>query len=118
MIDGVLRHRNKINRGQHDKANVVLPIDQSNLISLVGKNGLQSSSVDQTVTDKKAELINQKTKEDTKVKKEKEPAAPKIERIMHNLELDAVIWDRDSHGLFDYDSKVLKETKLQMMGSA
>lgn len=37
---------------------------------------------------------------------------------MHNLEIDALIWDRDSHGLFDYDSKVLKESKLQMMGSA
>ena len=37
---------------------------------------------------------------------------------MHTLEFDAIIWDRDSHGLFDYDSKVLKETKLQTMGSS
>lgn len=30
-----------------------------------------------------------------------------IERINHFLEVDALFWDRDSHGLFDYESKSL-----------
>ena len=33
-----------------------------------------------------------------------------IERINHDLVVDAFIWDRDSHGLFDYESKSLTET--------
>ena len=52
------------------------------------------------------------------VKSSRREKEPKIERINHYMELDAVIWDRDSHGLFDYDSKVLRESKLQMIGSA
>ena len=63
-------------------------------------------------------IVNDSTIALSPNKKEKEPALPRIERINHFLELNAVIWDRDSHGLYDYDSKVLKESKLQMMGSA
>lgn len=29
------------------------------------------------------------------------------EAIEHTLEVDALFWDRDSHGLFDYESKYL-----------
>ena len=39
-----------------------------------------------------------------------------IERINHYLELDALFWDRDSHGLFDYESKCLVESKLTASG--
>lgn len=30
-----------------------------------------------------------------------------LERINHYLVFDALLWDRDSHGLFDYESKGL-----------
>ena len=29
-----------------------------------------------------------------------------------------MIWDRDSHGLFDYDSKVLKDWQMETTGSS
>ena len=34
-----------------------------------------------------------------------------IERINHFLDVDALFWDRDSHGLFDYECKNLQENK-------
>lgn len=30
--------------------------------------------------------------------------------------MDALFWDRDSHGLFDYESKGLKASKMQASG--
>ena len=30
--------------------------------------------------------------------------------------MDALFWDRDSHGLFDYESKGLKSAKMQTSG--
>ena len=39
-----------------------------------------------------------------------------IERINHFLEVDALFWDRDSHGLFDYESKGLVADKMQTTG--
>ena len=32
------------------------------------------------------------------------------------MEVDALFWDRDSHGLFDYESKGLKDNKMQSTG--
>ena len=45
----------------------------------------------------------------------REPAE-QIERINHYLEIDALFWDRDSHGLFDYESKSLKDNKMSTTG--
>lgn len=39
-----------------------------------------------------------------------------IEKINYDLIVDALIWDRDSHGLFDYESKTLIESKLTATG--
>ena len=39
-----------------------------------------------------------------------------VEKINHSLEVDALFWDRDSHGLFDYESKVLTDNKMAAMG--
>ena len=39
-----------------------------------------------------------------------------LERISHYLVFDALLWDRDSHGLFDYDSKGLVDNKLSANG--
>ena len=39
-----------------------------------------------------------------------------IERINHFLEVDALFWDRDSHGLFDYESKGLVMSNMQAAG--
>ena len=54
------------------------------------------------------------------IEKLKEASHPepveKIERINHFLEMDALFWDRDSHGLFDYESKGLKYSKLATSG--
>ena len=40
----------------------------------------------------------------------------KIERINHILEVSALFWDRDSHGLFDYESKILDDSWIKLMG--
>lgn len=32
------------------------------------------------------------------------------------MEIDALFWDRDSHGLFDYESKSLKDNKMSTTG--
>ena len=45
----------------------------------------------------------------------REPAE-QIERINDYLEIDALFWDRDSHGLFDYESKSLKDNKMSTTG--
>lgn len=42
----------------------------------------------------------------------------KPERIDHTLDVSALIWDRDSHGLFDYESKVLKDWQMETTGSS
>jgi len=34
-----------------------------------------------------------------------------IEEVNHQAEIVSLIWDRDSHGLFDYESKALEEAK-------
>lgn len=39
-----------------------------------------------------------------------------LERINHQLEIDALFWDRDSHGLFDYESKQLQMSKMMTTG--
>ena len=39
-----------------------------------------------------------------------------IERINHDLVVEGFIWDRDSHGLFDYESKCLLERQLSASG--
>ena len=39
-----------------------------------------------------------------------------FEKINHYLEIDALFWDRDSHGLFDYECKSLSESKLTATG--
>lgn len=46
------------------------------------------------------------------------PSSPRetIERINYDLIVDALIWDRDSHGLFDYESKSLLENQLTASG--
>ena len=36
------------------------------------------------------------------------PDNEQIEVINHSLDIDALFWDRDSHGLFDYEFKQLK----------
>ena len=45
-----------------------------------------------------------------------EPIVEKIESINHYLEIDALFWDRDSHGLFDYECKNLMPYQLTATG--
>ena len=40
----------------------------------------------------------------------------KVEVINHTLDVDALFWDRDSHGLFDYEFKHLKLANVQAIG--
>jgi hypothetical protein len=39
-----------------------------------------------------------------------------IEPINHQLAIDAFIWDRDSHGLFDFESRNLRQANLTVVG--
>ena len=39
-----------------------------------------------------------------------------FEHISHPLQVNALFWDRNSHGLFDYDSKNLVGAKLSLVG--
>ena len=38
------------------------------------------------------------------------------ETIKYPLKINALLWDRNSHGLFDYDSKNLTSSKLTLVG--
>ena len=40
-----------------------------------------------------------------------------IEEVNHQAEVVSLIWDRDSHGLFDYESKALEEARCTQAGS-
>lgn len=42
-------------------------------------------------------------------KAEPEPATE--ERVSHVLNVSGLFWDRDSHGLFDYESRILTSSK-------
>jgi hypothetical protein len=42
-------------------------------------------------------------------KAEPEPATD--ERVSHVLNVSGLFWDRDSHGLFDYESRILTSSK-------
>jgi hypothetical protein len=39
-----------------------------------------------------------------------------VETVNHQAEVVSLIWDRDSHGLFDYESRQLEESKLDHAG--
>jgi hypothetical protein len=39
-----------------------------------------------------------------------------LEPINHQLEIDGFFWDRDSHGLFDFESRTLKQASLTVVG--
>ena len=39
-----------------------------------------------------------------------------MEKINHYLEVDGLFWDRDSHGLFDYECKSLSHNKMTATG--
>ena len=39
-----------------------------------------------------------------------------VETVNHQAEVVSLIWDRDSHGLFDYESRQLEESKLNHAG--
>ena len=39
-----------------------------------------------------------------------------LEVINHFIDIDCIFWDRDSHGLFDYESKSLKRKHLTTIG--
>ena len=41
-----------------------------------------------------------------------------VEQINQTLQVNALFWDRDSHGLFDYESKNLKVHDLTVLGCA
>ena len=67
------------------------------------------------------ENVSPSKQETTDVGKLKSPISPRespeqIERINQHLEIDALFWDRDSHGLFDYESKTLKDNKMGTSG--
>ena len=38
------------------------------------------------------------------------------EEINHQAEINSLIWDRDSYGLYDYESKVLEESRTTQAG--
>lgn len=38
------------------------------------------------------------------------------EPIKYPLKINALLWDRNSHGLFDYDSRNLTSSKLTVVG--
>ena len=38
------------------------------------------------------------------------------EQIKYPLKINALLWDRNSHGLFDYDSRSLASSKLSLVG--
>lgn len=46
----------------------------------------------------------------------REGGSDQIERINLNLNVNAMFWDRDSHGLFDYESKTLKVNQMLATG--
>ena len=39
-----------------------------------------------------------------------------FEPINHQLEIEGFFWDRDSHGLFDFESRTLKQASLTVVG--
>lgn len=39
-----------------------------------------------------------------------------FEQINHQLEIEGFFWDRDSHGLFDFESRTLKQASLTVVG--
>ena len=39
-----------------------------------------------------------------------------VEAINHFIDIDCIFWDRDSHGLFDYESKNLRHSHLTTIG--
>lgn len=39
-----------------------------------------------------------------------------LEPINHQLEVESFFWDRDSHGLFDFESKNLRQASLTVVG--
>ena len=55
---------------------------------------------------------------EVKAKKLKHVKPTKTERVNQLLEIDAIMWDRESHGLFDYDNKELKDHRLIALGSS
>ena len=61
-------------------------------------------------------LQSQSTWGRLKVSSPRESMDLQIERINHFLEVDALFWDRDSHGLFDYESKTLAHNKMTSTG--
>ena len=46
------------------------------------------------------------------------PSEPveQLEYINDQLSIDALFWDRDSHGLFDFESKILQENTMVVTG--
>ena len=39
-----------------------------------------------------------------------------FEQIQKQLKIGAMFWDRDSHGLFDYDARNLSDSHLMLTG--
>ena len=54
-------------------------------------------------------------KSDTRLRSHS-PDNEQIELINHSLDIDALFWDRDSHGLFDYEFKHLKTYNITAVG--
>ena len=50
------------------------------------------------------------------MKNQIKPAAPADLNFTSSLQVHSLSWDRDSHGLFDYDAKYLTQSKLQFQG--
>ena len=69
--------------------------------------------------ERKLEILpNDLTDTPKKSRKRRSDAEPieKIEHINQILEVSALFWDRDSHGLFDYESKILEDSWIKLMG--
>jgi hypothetical protein len=50
------------------------------------------------------------------VKPDFKPTNDVFQPINHVLAVDGLFWDRDSHGLFDFDSKILVTSRIQITG--
>ena len=53
---------------------------------------------------------------DSRIRSSSPEAGEQIELINHSLDIDALFWDRDSHGLFDYEFKHLKAANITAIG--
>ena len=55
-------------------------------------------------------------KSDSRIRSSSPETGEQIELINHSLDVDALFWDRDSHGLFDYEFKHLKTANITAIG--